>query len=106
MSAFDAPATVAVEHREPHLAGDRPPPRWVPGAARQRSWLAWALTYLYVFRRIVVGLCFVSAGVGLAEGNEVQQHRQSDGEDCTTEIDAKWEAHLSGRPSGISLQHV
>jgi hypothetical protein len=34
---------------------------------RRRSWLAWALTYLYVFRRIVVGLCCVGAGLGLAD---------------------------------------
>jgi hypothetical protein len=37
------------------------------GGDRQRSWLAWALTYLYVFRRVVVGACIVAAGVGLAE---------------------------------------
>jgi hypothetical protein len=35
---------------------------------RKRSWLAWALTYLYAFRRIVVGLCCLGAGVGLADG--------------------------------------
>jgi ABC-type arginine/histidine transport system permease subunit len=34
---------------------------------RQRSWPQWALTYLYVFRRVVVGLCLIGAGVGLAE---------------------------------------
>jgi uncharacterized membrane protein HdeD (DUF308 family) len=37
-------------------------------ARRQRTWHQWALTYLYVFRRVVVGLCFIGAGVGLAEG--------------------------------------
>jgi hypothetical protein len=34
---------------------------------RRRSWLAWALTYLYAFRRIVVGLCCLGAGLGLAD---------------------------------------
>lgn len=37
------------------------------GSDRRRSWLAWALTYLYVFRRVVVGACIAAAGVGLAE---------------------------------------
>jgi hypothetical protein len=43
--------------------------RSVPWAAdRRRSWPQWALTYLYVFRRIVVGVCLIGAGVGLAVG--------------------------------------
>ena len=32
---------------------------------RSRSWPEWALLYLAVFRRVVVGLCVVGAGVGL-----------------------------------------
>ena len=32
-----------------------------------RSWPQWALTYLYAFRRVVVGLCVVGAGVGWVE---------------------------------------
>jgi hypothetical protein len=34
---------------------------------RRRSWPAWALTYLFVFRRVVVGACLAGAGVGLAD---------------------------------------
>jgi hypothetical protein len=48
------------------LAGVRSVP-W-SRARRRRSWLGWAMTYLYVFRRVVVGLCLVGAGLGLAEG--------------------------------------
>jgi hypothetical protein len=32
-----------------------------------RSWPAWALTYLVVFRRVVVGACSIGAGLGLAD---------------------------------------
>jgi hypothetical protein len=46
------------------LAGLWSMPR--PGGPR-RSWPAWALTYLYVFRRVVVGACVVGAGIGLVE---------------------------------------
>jgi uncharacterized membrane protein len=38
--------------------------RWLLSAERQRrSWPEWALTYLYVFRAIVVGLCLIGAGL-------------------------------------------
>ena len=32
-------------------------------ARRQQSWPEWALTYLYVFRAVVVGVCLVGAGL-------------------------------------------
>jgi hypothetical protein len=41
---------------------------WCDERRRRRSWLGWALTYLHVFRRVVVGVCLVGAGLGLAEG--------------------------------------
>jgi hypothetical protein len=34
---------------------------------QQRSWPAWALTYLVVFRGVVVGACLIGAGLGLAD---------------------------------------
>jgi hypothetical protein len=46
------------------VAGVRSMPR---RSDPRRSWPAWALTYLYVFRRVVVGACLVGAGIGLAE---------------------------------------
>jgi uncharacterized membrane protein len=32
---------------------------------RRRSWPGWALTYLYVFRAIVVGACLIGVALGL-----------------------------------------
>jgi hypothetical protein len=32
---------------------------------RAQSWRGWAMTYLFAFRRVVVGLCLIAAGVGL-----------------------------------------
>jgi hypothetical protein len=34
---------------------------------QKRSWPQWALLYLSVFRRVVVGLCIAGAGVGWVE---------------------------------------
>lgn len=41
---------------------------YVPRRGRQpRAWLAWAFVYLYGFRRVVVGICLVAAGVAWIE---------------------------------------
>jgi hypothetical protein len=34
---------------------------------RRRTWPEWAMAYLFTFRRVVVGLCTLGAGVGWAE---------------------------------------
>jgi hypothetical protein len=41
--------------------------RLLPSRHERRAWPDWAFAYLYVFRRVVVGLCIAGAGVAWAE---------------------------------------
>jgi hypothetical protein len=38
------------------------------GVPRPGSWPGWAMAYLVVFRRVVVGACLVGVGIGLVQG--------------------------------------
>ena len=35
--------------------------------ARPNTWPGWAMAYLFVFRRVVVGACVIGAAIGLAQ---------------------------------------